>query len=325
MALPAAGSALDDWPEGQCQEQGGAASYRGSSCTLLMDGDQVVSVYFERVSLTVRVRGSGEGTVQSSPAGISCPSTCQASFAKGATVTLSARPAAGSALDDWPEGQCQEQGGAASYRGSSCTLPLQSDERASVYFTRAASLTIGGAGPLPKPKPGLAVNLKRQAGTTLVKLPGQPTFRRLVGGAQVPVGSIVDVTRGRSALTSSGGTSEFSRGVFLVREPKTNPGLRVTELALRGGNFAACAKSTKRRAASLAEPKPIRQLLGNGRGHFRTSGRFASATVRGTVWLLQDRCDGTLIRVLRGAVAVQHVRGRKTTIVTAGHSYLARA
>jgi len=46
--------------------------------------------------------------------------------------------------------------------------------------------------------------------------------------------------------------------------------------------------------------------------------------VRGTIWFTQDRCDGTLVRVRRGVVAVRdHARGRKV-LVRAGHSYLAR-
>src|SRR4051794_5561737 len=124
-ARPAAGSGLDDWPNGLCQEQGAASSYRGSSCTLVLEADEQVSVYFERVTLKLLAPGSGAGMVTSSPAGIPFRSSCQASFALRATVTLTARPAAGSALDDWPKGQCQEQGGAASYGGSTCTLVLE--------------------------------------------------------------------------------------------------------------------------------------------------------------------------------------------------------
>jgi hypothetical protein len=48
------------------------------------------------------------------------------------------------------------------------------------------------------------------------------------------------------------------------------------------------------------------------------------ATTRGTSWLTEDRCDGTLTRVTSGAVEVRdRVRGT-TVLVRAGHSYLAR-
>jgi ferric-dicitrate binding protein FerR (iron transport regulator) len=48
------------------------------------------------------------------------------------------------------------------------------------------------------------------------------------------------------------------------------------------------------------------------------------ATVRGTSWYVEDRCDGTLTRVSKGSVSV-YDRGRhRTVVVRAGHSYLAR-
>jgi ferric-dicitrate binding protein FerR (iron transport regulator) len=67
------------------------------------------------------------------------------------------------------------------------------------------------------------------------------------------------------------------------------------------------------------------KLWGSGKGKFRTSGKYASATVRGTIWLTQDECDGTLIRVKRGTVQVRDLTRHKTVTVKAGHSYLARA
>ena len=49
------------------------------------------------------------------------------------------------------------------------------------------------------------------------------------------------------------------------------------------------------------------------------------ATVRGTAWYVEDRCDGTLTRVSKGSVSV-YDRGRhRTVLVRAGRSYLARA
>jgi hypothetical protein len=47
--------------------------------------------------------------------------------------------------------------------------------------------------------------------------------------------------------------------------------------------------------------------------------------VRGTVYDVIDRCDGTLTKVKRGKVAVRDSRRRKTILVRAGKSYLARA
>jgi hypothetical protein len=47
--------------------------------------------------------------------------------------------------------------------------------------------------------------------------------------------------------------------------------------------------------------------------------------VRGTIWLVQDRCEGTVTKVTRGTVQVADFRRHTTVTVKAGHSYLARA
>jgi hypothetical protein len=68
----------------------------------------------------------------------------------------------------------------------------------------------------------------------------------------------------------------------------------------------------------------LRLLHASGSGRFQTSGRYAAATVRGTIWLTEDFCDGTLIQVARGVVSVQDLVTHATVTVTAGHSFFAR-
>jgi ferric-dicitrate binding protein FerR (iron transport regulator) len=63
----------------------------------------------------------------------------------------------------------------------------------------------------------------------------------------------------------------------------------------------------------------------DGKGRFRSDGRYGSAGVRGTIWLTEDRCDGTLVRVRRGRVDVDDIPRRRTVTLSAGQSYLARA
>ena len=55
--------------------------------------------------LKVSKRGSGHGSVTSSPAGINCGRTCSLGFASGRLVTLTARPAKGSGFAGW-SGAC---------------------------------------------------------------------------------------------------------------------------------------------------------------------------------------------------------------------------
>src|SRR5262249_19595743 len=95
----------------------------------------------------------------------------------------------------------------------------------------------------------------------------------------------------------------------------------VTELQIVKGNFAVCPKRKPRGLASTATT--VRQLWSQGKGAFRTRGRYASATVRGTFWLTADRCDGTFIRVGQGAIEVNDVPKRRIVTVRAPQTYLA--
>jgi hypothetical protein len=177
----------------------------------------------------------------------------------------------------------------------------------------------------PPPVLGERVNVVVRRGTVTVKVPGGDGFVPLSEFASVPVGSLVNTRRGsvtlRSAL-ASGGTQAgiFRGGLFEVRQPKAAGGL--TELVL-GGRRPSCRSGA---AATTRKRKRRRALWGNvTHGNFRTRGGNSVATVRGTVWYVEDRCDGTLTRVRRGSVFVRDLRRHRTVVVRAGHRYLARA
>jgi len=144
--------------------------------------------------------------------------------------------------------------------------------------------------------------------------------------SSLPVGSIVDTRKGRVRLQASdgkGGTqfADFFQGVFKLLQPKNGKGL--VELNLFGGNFKSCPRAGG--AGAAAKPKSIRHLWGQGAGKFRTVGRFASATLRGTTWLTNDRCDGTQIRVTTGAVTVRDLVKKRNILVSAPGKYFAAA
>ena len=82
------------------------------------------------------------------------------------------------------------------------------------------------------------------------------------------------------------------------------------------------AAATKKKKGPKAV---LGKLWGSGKGKFRTNGKYSAATVRGTIWLVEDRCEGTLTKVTRGTVSVRDFKRKKTVTVKAGHSYLARA
>jgi streptogramin lyase len=157
-------------------------------------------------------------------------------------------------------------------------------------------------------------------------------WRRLAGtGAELPVGTALDTRRGTIRLTSAARNGDkqagtFGGGVLQVRQPRRARG-RV-DLYLRGGNFAACTRATAGRrggrVASAASTRRVRRLWGrDSGGSFRSHGRHSHATVRGTRWLTEDRCDGTLTRVTEGAVVVRDFARHRRVVVRAGHSYLA--
>ncbi len=69
----------------------------------------------------------------------------------------------------------------------------------------------------------------------------------------------------------------------------------------------------------------VRKLWAEGHGNFTTDGNYASASVRGTRWLTEDLCEGTLIHVATDKVAVINRVNHHHVTVKAGHSYLAKA
>ena len=99
----------------------------------------------------------------------------------------------------------------------------------------------------------------------------------------------------------------------------------LTELRLKGGSFKGCGKAGGRSASAALSRRTIRRLRSSASGRFRTRGSNSTATVRGTVWITTDRCDGTLTQVKRGKVVVRDLRRRRDILVRAGKSYLARA
>jgi hypothetical protein len=103
------------------------------------------------------------------------------------------------------------------------------------------------------------------------------------------------------------------------------PGQREDRHRARGRRSAA---SGGVRFAAKRKPRSkrtVRRLWGRGKGDFRTAGTRSSATVRGTWWLVADRCDGTLTRVRQGTVDVRDVRLRKTIRLRAGKRSLSLA
>lgn len=187
-----------------------------------------------------------------------------------------------------------------------------------------------------KPPRGKTLNGTRAvAATGITKGQG---FVPLTEARQIPAGSQVDSRRGTLNITLATGkrhntqNATLSGAIFDFSQLKKGVAKGLTTFDLRENSFSGAPSysscSVHKGLAGIARlSKKVLQTL-RARDHggkFRTRGRYSAATVRGTWWNVTDRCDGTLTYVQRGSVSVYDYRHRKTVILHAGHSYLAKA
>jgi endoglucanase len=92
-------------------------------------------------ALTVAKSGTGSGTVTSSAGGISCGSTCSASFTSGVNVTLTATAASGSTFAGW-SGSCSGTG--------ACAVTMSTARSVTATFNSSGG---GGGGTTPCASP----------------------------------------------------------------------------------------------------------------------------------------------------------------------------
>jgi hypothetical protein len=190
----------------------------------------------------------------------------------------------------------------------------------------------GPTGALPAPTTGKTVNVDTVSGTVLVKVPGSKTFVVLgTQERQIPTGSIIDTRKGQISITTGAGTASkatqtavFYDGIFQFTQPRAARDA-IAEAKLVGA-LENCPKAKKRSGSAFdAARLRGRRLWGKGKGRFRTRGRRSSTTVRGTTWLVEDRCDGTTLnRVTSGKVVVRDFGLRKDINLKAPGIYIAR-
>jgi hypothetical protein len=178
-------------------------------------------------------------------------------------------------------------------------------------------------------QPGRIAGVEEVAGTVLIKEKGTNKFVPLDGQTEIPVGSQVNTLKGTVALTAGLGggktnSANFYQGIFTILQAKKNGA--VMTLRLDGGTFRGCKPSAGQLSVDATNRKrKVRRLWGSGKGRFSSRGKYGAATVSGTKWFTEDRCDGTFVKVVQGVVRVRDFRKHKTVRVRAGHSYLARA
>lgn len=118
----------------------GACSGTSMTCTFLLGASAVVTAAFEPATYTVTaaVGGNGTGTVTSSPAGISCPGTCDLQVAHGTMMSLTAQAASGATFVGWSGGGCSGL--------APCSFTVTADATINVSFALDNSLIVTRTG-----------------------------------------------------------------------------------------------------------------------------------------------------------------------------------
>jgi len=130
-ATPHTGSAFTGWSGGGCS---GA-----DTCSVTIEATTAVTAAFSRAfALTVTMTGTGGGTVVSSPAGISCDTSCTETFVSGTVVTLTASPGEGSAFVGWSGGGCSGT--------TPCVVTMTAEASVIATFAPTFALTVSTAG-----------------------------------------------------------------------------------------------------------------------------------------------------------------------------------
>jgi hypothetical protein len=192
------------------------------------------------------------------------------------------------------------------------------------------------AAPPPPPVLGQTQNAAPVSGKTFILVNGK--FVLLTSATKIPSGATIDALRGTLSLTSATGVGKktqkgtFGGAVFKVTQTKGGALKGLTTLTLVNNAFkgapstSVCKTKHSNRASAALSSRTLQLLRGrDNHGKFRTRGRYAAATTRGTVWSIADRCDGTLTKVSSGSVTVNDLVRHVNVTVRAGHSYLAKA
>ncbi len=196
-----------------------------------------------------------------------------------------------------------------------------------------APIVVVSQAPDPEPTLGASGVGEPVSGRVFVRKPGENRYSALLKKTKLPVGTEVDVRDGHIRIrfataladrATYGPTQEgeFWGGEFKFFQSATGS---LVDVVLSGDQPECDDASASARSSATGKKNGSRFVWGKAKGRFRTSGNHGAATVRGTYWFTEDRCDGTFFRTREGRVDVSDFGKRRTVAVTAGERYLARA
>ncbi len=197
-------------------------------------------------------------------------------------------------------------------------------------------ITPGGAAPGP-PVLGRSFDIAPVSGIVFIVIGHR--LIPLTADTKVPAGSIIDALHGTLSLQSASGKKHklfhgvFGGAVFRLTQLTQGGDAAVTVLTLVEGTFKGAptyksctahgARDASVTAHAAVSSRILQTLRARSSGRFRTRGRYATGTVRGTQWTTSDRCDGTLIAVQLHSVLVFDFIKQGLILVPQGGSYLA--
>ena len=199
---------------------------------------------------------------------------------------------------------------------------------------------VTGFGAVPPAVLQRSVRVAPAAGAVTVQPLGREAFLPLREDDLVQLSSVMDATAGRIELQTAQNlfgvqqTAQAYDAQFVVRQligatPLTD--LRLpplsgcgTTAAPRVSVFSPTAQRRKRkRKRRYRGPKRALWVTERG-GNWRTSTGSVAVAAIGTLWRTTLRCDGTLVTVREGRVAVRDKNRLRTRVLRPGQSYFAR-
>jgi hypothetical protein len=202
----------------------------------------------------------------------------------------------------------------AGYQGDSLHLP-------SIATTTVASAPVAGK----------TATVSILSGKILIKLKNSNLYVPLSasGAISIPIGSTIDALNGTVNMTTAAdtlsptnqnhdaGDGAFSEGLFAVKQAaRAAQGVPPPVNLVLQTPVGAVAKAKCKRTGPTGHGV-VRSLKGVVKGNYVAVGAASSTSMRKGEFVVQDRCDGTLTRVIKGKATVRYRigLGRHTRVV----------